>query len=123
MDLKAETNQLSRDLRHYLTELAAVTDPRDAKVLTEYVRAIQTRLRLLEGKSRSDVWALSESDVWHTARRIIIRHRGKAPEVARQHADALCKANHHDGAATWQRILHAVEELLRTEPNAGERLN
>ena len=123
MERNAETDQLRRDLKHYLTELDALTDPRDVKVLTDYLLAIQARLCNLEGKSRSDIWALSEPEVWRAAQRMIVRHGARAPELAGQHAEALLKVNHLDGTTAWRRILRAIGELLRTKPNAGERLN
>jgi hypothetical protein len=122
MDHEVETYRLRRDLKHYSAELSTITDPRDVKVLTELIFAIATRLSDLDDKQRSHLWALSETDVWGIARRLIHRHGVNAPEVASQHADALSKANHSDGAAAWRRILHAAEELLRAL-NVGERMN
>jgi hypothetical protein len=123
MDRDAETDRLRHDLTHYRAELNVATDARVAKVLAEYIRAIETRLRALEGKSRSHVWMLSEPDIWRAAQRMIIDHGANAPEVAAQHADALLKENHLDGAVTWRRILHAIQELQRSKPNIGERVN
>jgi hypothetical protein len=122
MGHELECDLLRRDLTHYLAELEVVSDPRDVKVLTQYLLAIQTRLCNLEGKSRSDIWALSEPDVWRAAQRMMIRHGANAPKVALQHAAALLKANHPGGTAAWRRIWRATEELLRA-PNVGERMN
>jgi hypothetical protein len=123
MERNAEADQLRRDLKHYLTELDAVTDPRDVKVLTEYLLAIQNRLCNLEGRPRSDIWAISEPEVWRAAQRMIARHGARAPDLAGHHADALLKVNHLDGTTAWRRILRAINELLRMKPNVGERLN
>ncbi len=38
-------------------------------------------------------------------------------------ADAMLDKGDLDGYAVWKRILKAVEELLRSEPIEGERVN
>jgi hypothetical protein len=44
-----------------------------------------------------------------------------AIEVA-AHADAMLDEGDMDGFAIWQRIITAVQELLRAEPRPGERV-
>jgi hypothetical protein len=123
MTREVESDRLRHDLKHYRAELITTTDPRDAKVLREHVSAIEARLRILELKQRSQLWALSESDVWRAAQRLICQHGLSAPEIAAEHADALSKENSRDGAVLWRRILRAAEELLRTTPRPDERVN
>jgi hypothetical protein len=118
-----EVDWLRRDLKHYRAELNTITDPRDVKVLTELILAIATRLHVLEDKQWSRLWAISESDIWRAALRLISRHGISAPEVADQHASVLSKENHTDGAAAWRRIQRATEELLRTKPKIGEQMH
>ena len=38
-------------------------------------------------------------------------------------ADAVLEAGDLDGYAVWKRVLKTVEELLRSEPTEGERVN
>jgi len=121
MSPDVESDWLRRDLKHYRAELNTIKDPRDVKVLTDLIFAIAMRLDALEDRKLSRLWALSESEVWRAALRLIKRHGVSAPEVAGQHADALAKENHSEGAAAWRRILHAADELLRVKPKAGER--
>jgi hypothetical protein len=123
MDPDVESDWLRRDLKHYRAELGAITDQRDVKVLTELIFAIAMRLHALEDRKLSRLWVLSESDVWRAALRLITRHGVGAPEVAGQHADALSKENHSEGATAWRRILHATDEMLRMKPKLGERVH
>ena len=123
MDRPVESDQLHRDLKHYCAELDAVVDPRDAKILTEHISKLETRLRALEAKHRSRLWALSESDIWCAALRLINRHGPGAPEVAERHTEALFKENHNDGVAVWRRIRDATMELQRVKPKTGERIH
>jgi hypothetical protein len=48
MDAAVETIQLRHELKHYQSELRVVTDPRDMRVLIEFIAEIEARLRDLE---------------------------------------------------------------------------
>jgi hypothetical protein len=48
MDAAAETIRLRHELKHYQSELRMVTDPRDTRVLIEFIAEIEARLRDLE---------------------------------------------------------------------------
>ena len=50
-------------------------------------------------------------------------HAADAPVVAAQRADELFNEGDLDGVAVWKRILHAIDELQRTKPRTGERVN
>ncbi|HUK09440.1 MAG TPA: hypothetical protein VLX09_16305 [Stellaceae bacterium] len=123
MDHLAESDRLRRDLKHYRAELGAIMDPRDARILSGHISEIETRLRALEDKHRLRLWALSESDVWRAALRLVNRHGIGAPEVAGQRADALSMENHFEGVAAWRRIRRATVELQRIRPKSGERIH
>jgi hypothetical protein len=123
MDRPVESDQLQRDLKHYCAELDAVVDPRDAKILAEHISELETRLRALEAKHRSRLWALSESDISYAALRLINRHGPGALEVAERHTNALLKENHIDGVVAWRRIRDATMELQRDKPKIGERIH
>ena len=66
---------------------------------------------------------ISDPDIWRAAQLIVKRHSADALIVAAQRADELFNEGDLDGAAVWRRILHAVEELQRVKPNAGEKVN
>jgi len=123
MDHLAESDRLRRDLKHYRAELGAIVDPRDARILSKHISEIETRLGALEDKHRLRLWALSESDVWRAALRLVNRHGIGAPEAAGQHADALSMENHSEGVAAWRRIRRATVELQRVRPKSGERIH
>ncbi len=48
------------------------------------------------------------------------QHGEDAPIPAAMRADALLDKGDLNGCATWKRILRAVEELRRVEPESGE---
>jgi hypothetical protein len=123
MDHLVESDRLRRDLKHYRAELSSIVDPRDAKVLIEHISEIETRLRTFEHKQRSQLWALSDSDIWRSALGLINRHGIAAPDIAGQHIAALSEENHFDGAAVWRRIRRATGELRRIKPKIGERIH
>ena len=54
---------------------------------------------------------------------LIKRHGADAPLEAAQRADKLLALGDVEGCAIWKRIGRAVEELARTEPAEGERIN
>ena len=66
---------------------------------------------------------ISDPDIWRAAQLLVKRHGADAPIVAAQRADELFDQGDLDGTAVWKRILHAVEELQRTKPKLGERVN
>jgi hypothetical protein len=43
--------------------------------------------------------------------------------MAAKRADALLELGDGDGQRVWKGVLRAVEELVRAEPSAGERVN
>lgn len=62
-------------------------------------------------------------DIWQTAT-LLMRHYGnEASFNAACRADVLLEKGDDIGFAVWVRILHAIEELERREPRAGERVN
>ena len=48
MNYTPETIQLRRDREHYWSELRTTTDPRDMRVLIEFIATIEERLRDLQ---------------------------------------------------------------------------
>lgn len=54
---------------------------------------------------------------------VIKLHGAEAPVAAAQRGDELFTEGDLDGAAVWRRILNAVEELQRTKPKVGARVN
>ncbi len=56
--------------------------------------------------------------------RFIKRHGGPdAAIVAAQRADECLASGDVDGQAVWKRIVEAILELLRREPQDGESIN
>ncbi len=58
----------------------------------------------------------SDLDIWRSAKLLVNQHGDDAQIHAAMRVDAMLEAGHMDGRAVWQRILAAVEELLRVEP-------
>ncbi len=66
----------------------------------------------------------SELDIYRTAN-ILVKEYGpeQAPLMAAKRADALLDLGDADGQRVWKGVLRAVQELIRRERNAAERLN
>ena len=54
-------------------------------------------------------------DIYRAANVLIRKHGDKAAIHAAMRADELLEAGDMDGAATWRRIIKAIEELTSTE--------
>jgi hypothetical protein len=46
-----------------------------------------------------------------------------APFMARKRADAMLEFGNTEGQQVWTAVLHAVQELTRTERRPGDRVN
>jgi hypothetical protein len=66
----------------------------------------------------------AELDVYCAAN-ILVKECGaeEAPLIAAKCADALLELGDLEGQRTWKAVLRAVEQLTRTEPRPGERVN
>jgi hypothetical protein len=64
----------------------------------------------------------SDPDIYRAAKLLMDQHGQNAPLRAAERADQLLEAGDMIGAATWRRILKAVEELQRG-PKKGEAVN
>ena len=66
---------------------------------------------------------ITDLDVWHAAV-LLIKRRGKdAALIASQRVDDMLTNGDLEGRTVRCRILEAVEELARTKPAEGERVN
>ena len=61
----------------------------------------------------------SDPDVYRAAKFLIDQHADDAPMGAAQRADDLLETGDMIGAATWRRILKAIEELSRGRKKGG----
>ncbi len=59
---------------------------------------------------------VSEIDIYRSAKLLIDQHGEDAGLEAAMQADAMLEKGDVEGAATWRRIVKAVEELQRQEP-------
>ncbi len=66
---------------------------------------------------------IPDLDICRSANLLVKRHGQDAPIHAAMRADELLEAGDLDGAATWKRILRAVEELRGTKPKPGEKVH
>jgi hypothetical protein len=67
---------------------------------------------------------MADIDIWRTATLLINRHGAKdAAIVAAQRADECRASGDTDGRMTWNRIVIAILEMLRTELRSDERVN
>ena len=60
-------------------------------------------------------------DIYRSAKLLVDQHGEDAGLEAAMRADAVLEKGDMQGAATWRRIVKAVEELQRQEPGPGER--
>ena len=61
----------------------------------------------------------SDLDIYCTANLLIKQHGRDAQVEAAMRADELLNKGDLDGYAVWKRVLRAVEELHRAEPEPG----
>ena len=66
---------------------------------------------------------IDDSDTWHAANLLQKRYGADAAVQAAQRADELFAEGASEGYTIWKRILQAVNELARTKPAEGERVN
>ncbi len=59
----------------------------------------------------------SDLGIYQSARALVKRHGQDAPIHAAMRADAMLDKDDLDGFSVWKRILWAVEELQRAEPD------
>lgn len=67
--------------------------------------------------------AVSDIDIWRTAKILIDSHGENAWLEASQRADHAVEDNNSDGVKVWKRVLAAIDELQRQKPATGEALN
>ncbi len=66
---------------------------------------------------------ISDLDIYRSANVLVKQHGEDAPIRAAMRADAMLAAGDLDGLAVWKRILRAVEELQRAEPEPGAQVH
>ena len=66
---------------------------------------------------------IPDLDISRSAQVLVKQHGEGAPIHAAMRADELLEAGDLDGYAVWKRILRAVEEMRRTEPGPGAKVN
>ncbi len=64
---------------------------------------------------------IPDLDIYRTAKLLVDQHGDMAPIHAAMNADAMLAKGDLDGAAVWRRIVAAINELQRQEPEPGER--
>ncbi len=63
---------------------------------------------------------VSDLDIYRSAKLLIDQHGEDAAIEAAMRADAMLEKGAMAGAATWRRIVKAIEELQRQERQSGE---
>jgi hypothetical protein len=66
---------------------------------------------------------VADPDIWRSAAQLIRTHSNAAPSLALELAEGFKAEGDMDGWSIWRQISLAAEELLRSEPGSGERLN
>ena len=65
----------------------------------------------------------SDLDISRTAN-VLVKHYGEAAAIeAAQSADAMLEKGSLDGQRVWKRVLAAVKEIQREEPEEWEAVN
>ena len=85
----------------------------------------EIRERLLDspGTCEDSAMAVSDIDIWRAARLLLDRHRDLAGLIAAQRADELLESGDIEGSTIWKRIVAAIDEWQRDEPQSDERVN
>ncbi len=65
----------------------------------------------------------SDLDIYRTASVLIREHGDEADLVAAMRADSFLEDGDIDGSAIWKRVLKAIKEIRREEPEDGAALN
>ncbi len=65
----------------------------------------------------------SDLDIYRTAKVLVKRYGENAALEAAQRADAMLEKGCLDGQRMWKRVLAAVKEIQREEPEEGEAVN
>ena len=63
---------------------------------------------------------VSDFDIYRSAKLLVDQHGEDAATHAAMEADKLMAKGDMEGAATWKRVIAAIEELQRTKPEPGE---
>ncbi len=66
---------------------------------------------------------IPDLNIYRSANVLVKQHGEDAPVQVAMRADAMLEKGDLDGAATWRRILRAVEELQGSEPKPGEAVH
>ncbi len=66
---------------------------------------------------------IPDLDIYRSANVLVTRHGEDAPIEAAMRADAMLEKGDLGGYDVWKRIVKAIEELQRSEPREGERVN
>lgn len=66
---------------------------------------------------------ITDRDIWRTARAMIEVHCNDAPIQAAMKADDRLREGDIEGQLVWKRVLAAINEIRRSVPVEGERLN
>ncbi len=66
---------------------------------------------------------ISNLDIYRTANVLIREHGEDAALEAAQRADAMLEKGSLDGQRVWKRVLAAVREIQREEPEEWEAVN
>ena len=66
---------------------------------------------------------IPDIDIWRSSQVLVKQHGADAPIYAAMRADAMLDKGDLDGYAVWKRILRAVGELRRVEPDPGTRVH
>ena len=66
---------------------------------------------------------VSDLDIYRSAKLLIDQHGDEAPIHAAMRADAFLDQGNLNGQRLWLRIVRAIEELQRDQPQDGEALH
>lgn len=67
--------------------------------------------------------SVEEIDIWRSAEILRKQHGADASIMAAMRADQLLDQGDAAGSSTMRRVVAAINELERTTPGAGERVN
>lgn len=111
------------------TTLRAFTEPEFMKIVSGLPKPQRSKCKLspalaglfFERAWREDLRTMNREREIYAVAKILIREHGEhAPIHAAMQADELLDQGDLDGAAVWRRIVRAIEEMLRAEPDEDE---
>ena len=65
---------------------------------------------------------MGKIDTWRTAALLVQKHGAEADLEAARHMDAMIERGNPRGEAVWRDVMRAIEQLEKTSPQQGGKI-